>query len=125
MLDQEHTDNTTSNTENADSSNVSEETILEQQFNDLLSVLNQVTQDEYFNCQEEWDTLAEDYILSTSCRKNIWVLPLTMYTQQTLDHERTISPPHPEIYSLLDSGATLNILNTDTWNEIKEYCKYN
>ena len=53
MLDQKQTENTTSNTEKADTSNVSEETLLEQQFNDLLLELNQDTQDEYFNCQEE------------------------------------------------------------------------
>ena len=31
--------------------------------------------------------------------------------------------PHLEIDFLLDSGATLCTLNTDTWNEIKEYHK--
>ena len=31
-----------------------------------------------------------------------------------------ISQPHLEIDFLLDTGATLNILNTDTWNEIKK-----
>ena len=69
-------------------------------------------------------TLTEDESLSTSCRNNIWVLPLTVYTQQTLDHKRTISPPHLEIEFSLDSGATLYILNTDTLNEIKEYHKF-
>ena len=39
-----------SNTENTDTPNVSEETLLEQQFNHLLLELNQDTQDEYFNC---------------------------------------------------------------------------
>ena len=83
----------------------------------------QDTQDEYFNCQEDCNTLTEDYILSTSCKSKIWVLPLTKYTQQTLDHKRTISPPHLERDFLLDYGATLNILNTHIWNEIKEYHK--
>ena len=46
-----------------------------------------------------------------------------MYIPQTTDPEKTISPPHLEIDFLLDSGATLNILNNDTWNEIKEYHK--
>ena len=46
-----------------------------------------------------------------------------MYTPQTPDPKRTISPPHLEIDFLLDSGATLNILNNETWNEIKEYHK--
>ena len=112
-------DNTTSTTENTDNTNVSEETLLEQQFSDLILDLSQDTQDEYFICQEEINTLTEKYILSTSCKNNIWELPLTIYTQQTLDHKKTISPPHLEIDFLLDSGATLNILNTDTWNEIK------
>ena len=40
-----------SNTENTDTQNGSEETLLEQQFNDLLLELNQDTQDENFNCQ--------------------------------------------------------------------------
>ena len=85
--------------------------------------LNQDTQNEYFNCQEECNTLTEEYILSTSCKTNIWELPLTIYTQKTPDHKKTISPPHLEIDFLLDSGATLNILNTDTRIEIKEYHK--
>ena len=53
LIDQEQTDNTTSHTENNPTKNVSEETFLEQHFNDLLLELNQDTQDEYFNCQEE------------------------------------------------------------------------
>ena len=51
------------------------------------------------------------------------VLQLTIYTQQTLDHKRTISPPHPETDFLIESGATLNVLITDTWNEIEKYHK--
>ena len=58
-----------------------------------------------------------------SCKSNIWVLPLTIYTQQTLDHTKTISPPHLEIDFLLDFGATINVINNDTWNEIKDYHK--
>ena len=119
LLDQEQTDNTTSNTENEDTTNVSEETLLEQQFNYLLLELNQDTQDKYFNCQEQYNTLTEDNILSTSCKNILWVLPLTIYTQQTLDHKRTIYALHLDIDFLLDFGATRNILNTDTWNEIK------
>ena len=59
------------------------------------------------------------YIKST----NNWVLPLTFYTQQTLYHKKTVSPPHLEIDSLLNSGAMLNVLKNDTWNEFKEYHK--
>ena len=123
LLYQEQSDNTTLNTENTDTPKVSEETLLEQQFNDLRLELNQDTQDEYFNCQEKCNTLTEEYIFSTSCKNNIWVLPLTIDTQQTPDHKKTISPPQLDIYYLLDSGARLNILNTDNWNEIKEYHK--
>ena len=46
-----------------------------------------------------------------------------MYTQQTPDHTKATFPPHLEIDFPLESGATLNILNNDTWNGIKEYCK--
>ena len=46
-----------------------------------------------------------------------------MYTPQTPEPKKTISPPHLEIDFLLNSGATFNILNNDTWNEIKEYHK--
>ena len=48
LIDQEQTDDTMSNTENAETQNVSEEILLEQQSNDLLVELNQDTQDEYF-----------------------------------------------------------------------------
>ena len=107
------------NTQNTDTKNVSEKTLLEQPFNDLFLELNQDIQEDYFNCQEESITLTEEYILSTSCKSIIWVLPLTIYTQQTPDHTKTISPPHLEI----DSGASLNVLKNDTWNKIKEYHK--
>ena len=70
---------------------------------------------------EECNTLTEEYILFTSCKSNIWLLPLTIYIQQTPDHTKTIWPPHLEIDFLFDSGASLNVLNNDTWNEIKEY----
>ena len=36
------------------------ETLLEQKLNGLLLELNQDTQHEYFNCQEECNTLTED-----------------------------------------------------------------
>ena len=69
-------------------------------------------------------TLSQNIIFSSSLVEityGYW--PITIYTQQTLDHKRTNSPPHLEIVFLLDSGAALNILNTDTWNEIKEFHK--
>ena len=88
LLDQEQSDNTTSNTENTDTINVSEETLLEQQYNKLLLELNHDTEDEYFNFQEECNTLTEEYIFCTSCKNNIWVLSLTIYTQQTPDQKK-------------------------------------
>ena len=121
LLDQEQPDDTTSHTEKNENQSVSEETLQEQQFNYLILELNQDTHEEYFNCQEECNTLTEEYILSTSCKSNIWVIPLTIYTPQSPNTKRTISPPHLEIDFLLDNGDTLNILNNDTWNEIKEY----
>ena len=110
-------------TENAETRNVSEEKLLEQQLNDSLLELNQDTQHKYFNCQDECNTLTEEKILPTSNKSKIWVLPHTIYKQQTLDYRKTVSPPHLEIDFLLDSGATLIVLNNDTWNEIKEYHK--
>ena len=112
-----------SNTEKTDTQNVSEETLLEKQCNELLLELNQDIQDEYFNWRDECITLTEEYILLTSCKNNIWALPLTIYTQQTPDHTKAISPLHLEIDFLIDSGASLNVLNNDTWNEDKEYYK--
>ena len=94
---------------------------VEHQFNELLLELNNDTQDECFNSQEDCNTLTEEYLLSSSCKNNIWLLPLTINSQQTPDYKKKISPTHLEIDFLSDSGATLNILNTDTWNKIKEY----
>ena len=123
FLDQEQTDDTTSNTEQTETQNASEERLLERQYNDLLSELNQNTQDKYFKCQMECNTHTGGYIFSTSCKINIWVLSLTLITKQTLDHMNTFSPPHLEIDLLIDSQATLKVLNNDTWNENKEYFK--
>ena len=55
------------------------------------------------------------------CKSDIWVLPLTIYPQQAPDDIKTISPPHHENELQLDSGATVNVLNNDTWRKIKEY----
>ena len=62
-------------------------------------------------------------ILSTSFKRIIWVLPLTIYTQQTPDLTKAVSPSHLEIDFLIGSGAAFNILSTDTWNKNKEYHK--
>ena len=93
MLDKEQSDNTTSNTENTDTTNVSEETLLEQQFNDLLLESNQDTQDEDFNCREECNTLTEEYLLSTYVKTTYWY-----YHLQYTDNKHLIiseqSPRH-------------------------------
>ena len=82
--------------------------------------LNQDTQDEYFNRQEECNTLSEEFILSISCKTNLWLLPLAIFSQQTSDYPKTISPAHLEIDFLIDPRATLDVLNNE-WNEIIEY----
>ena len=63
LLDQEQSDNTTSKTENTDTLNVSEETLLKQQFNELLLELNPDTQDEYYNFQEVCNTQKSTFFL--------------------------------------------------------------
>ena len=42
-----------------------------------------------------------------------------MYQSNKLEQDFTEQKPILEIDFLLDSGATLNLLNEDTWNEIK------
>ena len=60
----------------------------------------------------------------TPCKINIWVLPVTLHTQECGEHSKIISPSHIEIVFLTASGATLNILNIDTRNEYREYHKF-
>ena len=55
---------------------VSDEQILKQQFKDLLLELNQDAEVKHFKWQEKLITLIEERIFSTSCKSNIWVLPL-------------------------------------------------
>ena len=42
-----------------------------------------------------------------------------MYQNTSLETDFTKQKPILEIDFLLDSGATLNLLNEDTWNELK------
>ena len=71
-------------------------------------------------------TFSPKTTFSPCCENSTWVLPLTIYTEQTLDHKRTIFPPHLGIEFLLDSGATFKILNTDTWiRNLKNITNYN
>ena len=46
-----------------------------------------------------------------------WILPI--YQCTSLESNFTKQKPKLEINFLLDSGATLNLLNKDTWNELK------
>ena len=53
-----------------------------------------------------------------------WILP--MYQCNKLEHDFIKQKTILEIDFLLDSVATLNLLNEDTWNEIKSTTqKYN
>ena len=80
LLYQEQMGATTSNTENMETQSVSEEQFLQQQINELLLELYQDTQGEHFNCQEECNTLTEEFIFSISCKSNNCVLLLAIYT---------------------------------------------
>ena len=51
------------------------------------------------------------------------MLPLIIFTKQTPDSTKTISPPNLEIDFLIGSAATLNLLNYNTWIEIEGYHK--
>ena len=103
MLDQELPDDIISQSETTETQNVSEQQLHEQNFKDLQLDLNRDKKDEYFNCQEGSNALTEFYILSTSCKTKIWKLLLTLYTLKTNGHNRRISPPHFELYFLIDS----------------------
>ena len=56
-------------------------------------------------------------VINTLESNPTWILP--MYQYNKLEQEFTRQRPVIEIDFLLDSGATLNLLNEDTWNEIK------
>ena len=67
--------------------------------------------DKFYNANE--DTC--NTIINTLESNPTWILP--MY--QCNKFEQDFTKPILEIDFLLDSGATLNLLNEDTWNEIK------
>ena len=56
-------------------------------------------------------------IINTLESNPTWILP--MYQCNKFEQDFTKQKPILEIDFLLDSGATLNLLNEDTWNEIK------
>ena len=56
-------------------------------------------------------------VINTLESNPTWILP--MYQCNKFESQFTTQKPILEIDFLLDSGATLNLLNEDTWNEIK------
>ena len=69
--------------------------------------------DKFYNANE--DTC--NTVINTLESNPTWILP--MYQYQKLEQDFAKQKPMLEIDFLLDSGATLNLLNEDTWNEIK------
>ena len=69
--------------------------------------------DKFYNANE--DTCNK--LINTLESNPTWILP--MYQCNKFEKDFTKQKPILEIDFLLDSGATLNILNEDTWNEIK------
>ena len=74
---------------------------------------DQAILDKFYNANE--DTC--NSIINTLESNPAWILP--MYHCTKLEQNFTKQKPIREIDFLLDSGATLNLLNEDTWNEIK------
>ena len=69
--------------------------------------------DKFYNAKE--DTC--NTIVNALESNQTWILP--MYQCNKFEQDFTKQKPILEIDFLLDSGATLNLLNEDTWNEIK------
>ena len=69
--------------------------------------------DKFYNANE--DTC--NTIINTLESNPTWILP--MYQCKKFEKDFTKQKPILEIDFLSDSGATLNLLNEDTWNEIK------
>ena len=69
--------------------------------------------DKFYNANE--DTC--NTIVNALESNPTWILP--MYQCNKFEQDFTKQKPVLEIDFLLDSGATLNLLNEDTWNEIK------
>ena len=69
--------------------------------------------DKFYNANE--DTC--NTVVNTLESNPTWILP--MYQCNKIEQDFTKQRPILEIDFLLDSGATLNRLNEDTWNEIK------
>ena len=69
--------------------------------------------DKFYNAHE--DTC--NTVISSLESNTTWILP--MYQCNKLEQDFTKQKPILEIDFVLDSGATLNLLNEDTWNDIK------
>ena len=69
--------------------------------------------DKFYNANE--DTC--NTIINTLESNPTWILPMYQYSK--LEQDFTKQKPILEIDFLLDSGATLKVINEDTWNEIK------
>ena len=68
--------------------------------------------DKFYNAQEDTCNL-----INTFESNPTWILP--MYQCTSLETDFIKQKPILEIDFLLDSGATSNLLNEDTWNETK------
>ena len=69
--------------------------------------------DKFYNANED----TYNTILNALESNPTWILP--MYQCNKFEQDFTKQKPVLEIDFLLDSGATLNLLNEDTWHEIK------
>ena len=69
--------------------------------------------DKFYNANEE----TCNTLINTLESNPTWILP--MYQCNKFEQDFTKQKPILETDFLLDSGATLNLLNEDTWNEIK------
>ena len=69
--------------------------------------------DKFYNAHEDTCNTVKNTLESNPT----WILP--MYQCNNLEQAFTKQKPILEIDFLLDSGATLNLVNEDTWNEIK------
>ena len=73
--------------------------------------------DKFYNANE--DTC--NTVINTLESNPTWILPI--YQCNEIEHDFTKQRPILEIDFLLNSGATLNLLNEDTWNEINAIIK--
>ena len=69
--------------------------------------------DKFYNANEDMCNT----VINTLESKPTWILP--MYQCNKIEQDFTKQRPVLEIDLLLDSGAIINLLNEDTWNEIK------